>query len=999
MVEWPWFDRIIMLLILFNTAWMTLLTDPILSKKLADDDLANRVGGSNAATYDEVMGSEDQTQQVKMLSREYAAEAHSWAPLYRPFYDDCTLGALPPCSVNDVVELILLIVFTMEMAIKLVAYGLALHRNAYLRDLWNWLDFVVVVTGWLQVLTPGAGNLSALRTVKILRPLRALQRVRKLKVLANAITTALPALGSIGVILVFVCTTCGIIGSQLFMGTTRHTCYDCIGGHWEGDVCVGGDVENSGDICNPLCLRDKTNMITLEQETSESECSKGKMYIGPGCGPGPTFCTSLGNATLGAYRNSGPNIFRDEHPTLGKVFSAGGQGNAPIYWWTCRPNQQCRCGESGDVDPTCKMTDNPNFGANNFDNVFWASVTVFQAITLEGWVDAMYAIIDGSGVFAFVYFVAFVLFGACIILNLFLAVLCDNFAIAEDDPDVGEKEDEVDGEAEAANAAAALNHSNKFRAMCLELAIKPQFMYFITGCICLNAVLMMIKINPDGQQLAKYDYQPYGLFISLWVLNTTLTIIFTLESAIKMIGLGWKVFKMDSFNIFDLVVVFFSLVDVALDIPAIFYDVAIPPLFPVSVLRTFRIIRVLKLARSYESLRIILVTLTKSVVSVQYLCILMLLFILIFALLGMEFFGGRYPRPEYNYTAEYYPNVFIDEGILCGRDASGDTKWLNSSGLMAEVPYLDPNPPSCGPDDGAYTWGPDDGPSRYNFDSFGESFLSIFVILSGENWNEIWWDAHRSSFDDEAGIFGFYTATVYFFILFVFGNLVMFNLFIAILLSNFDEADDEEEEEGGEEEEDVEDDGLDAAMGNSRKSAGAASPDGGKNMPMMSYTFGNYRDPQEAEMRKSGHIKVSGDGSGAAADEEEKPRRKSTAAPVEDETGDRSCMLFAWNNPVRKGAHYLVAHPWFDPVIITLIVISSILLAIDDPRLDATDPLKMTIRYISYFFTAAFIIEMLLTIVVLGFIHPKIKEMPAYSCARAGTSSTSASSSSRSSRS
>ena len=71
----------------------------------------------------------------------------------------------------------------------------------------------------------------------------------------------------------------------------------------------------------------------------------------------------------------------------------------------------------------------------------------------------------------------------------------------------------------------------------------------------------------------------------------------------------------------------------------------------------------------------------------------------------------------------------------------------------------------------------------------------------------------------------------------------------------------------------------------------------------------------------------------------------------------------------------------------------------DDPRLDATDPLKMTIRYINYFFTAAFIIEMLLTIVVLGFIHPKIKEMPAYSCARAGTSSTSASSSSRSSRS
>merc|ERR1719345_712815 len=155
----------------------------------------------------------------------------------------------------------------------------------------------------------------------------------------------------------------------------------------------------------------------------------------------------------------------------------------------------------------------------------------------------------------------------------------------------------------------------------------------------------------------------------------------------------------------------------------------------------------------------------------------------------MEFFGGRYPRTEYNYTAEYYPNVFMEEKITC-------REWDNTT-----------DPVSCAVE---YTWG-DDGPSRYNFDSFGESFLSIFIILSGENWNEIWWDAHRSSFDAPGMPFQWYTATVYFFILFVFGDLVMFNLFIAILLSNFDEA-DEEEEEGGEEEEDVEDDGLDAAM-------------------------------------------------------------------------------------------------------------------------------------------------------------------------------------------
>merc|ERR550514_1558591 len=98
----------------------------------------------------------------------------------------------------------------------------------------------------------------------------------------------------------------------------------------------------------------------------------------------------------------------------------------------------------------------------------------------------------------------------------------------------------------------------------------------------------------------------------------------------------------------------------------------------------------------------------------------MLLFILIFALLGMEFFGGRYPRPEYNYTEEYYPELWEEEKI---------------------------------------TWD-DDGPSRYNFDSFGESFLSIFVILSGENWNEIWQDSHNAGWSSP--MYGGYIATIYF---------------------------------------------------------------------------------------------------------------------------------------------------------------------------------------------------------------------------------------------
>ena len=41
-------------------------------------------------------------------------------------------------------------------------------------------------------------------------------------------------------------------------------------------------------------------------------------------------------------------------------------------------------------------------------------------------------------------------------------------------------------------------------------------------------------------------------------------------------------------------------------------------------------------------------------------------------------------------------------------------------------------------------------------------------------------------------------------------------------------------------------------------------------------------------------------------------------------------MLFSWANPVRRGAAFVVWHPWFDLVIIVLIVVSSVLLAIDE---------------------------------------------------------------------
>merc|ERR1719424_1545156 len=98
------------------------------------------------------------------------------------------------------------------------------------------------------------------------------------------------------------------------------------------------------------------------------------------------------------------------------------------------------------------------------------------------------------------------------------------------------------------------------------------------------------------------------------------------------------------------------------------------------------------------------------------------------------------------------------------------------------------------------TW-PDSEPSRYSFDDFGTALLAIFVVLSGENWNEIMFDSHRVSWDSNAkDDLPLPYAMMYFILLFVIGNLLLFNLFIAILLSNFDDDEEEEEDEDNPEE-------------------------------------------------------------------------------------------------------------------------------------------------------------------------------------------------------
>jgi hypothetical protein len=72
------------------------------------------------------------------------------------------------------------IIFTIECVLKISAMGFIIHHKAYLRDGWNWIDFIVVITGLIEKI-PGVPTFRGLRTLRILRPLRSINSIPSMK--------------------------------------------------------------------------------------------------------------------------------------------------------------------------------------------------------------------------------------------------------------------------------------------------------------------------------------------------------------------------------------------------------------------------------------------------------------------------------------------------------------------------------------------------------------------------------------------------------------------------------------------------------------------------------------------------------------------------------------------------------------------------------------------------------------------------------------------------
>ncbi|KAM8795890.1 voltage-dependent L-type calcium channel subunit alpha-1S [Eudromia elegans] len=788
--------------------------------------------------------------------------------IYLPMPEDDTNIAN---SSLEKMEIAFLIFFAIEAMLKIIAYGFLFHTDAYLRNGWNVLDFSIVSLGLFTMTLEqinakeggssggkGGFDVKALRAFRVLRPLRLVSGVPSLQVVLNSIIKAMVPLLHIALLVLFMIIIYAIVGQELFKGKMHKTCY-----------YIGTDV-----------------IATVEPEK-------------------PAPCTSSGHG---------------RHCTINGT--------------------ECRSGWPG-----------PNDGITHFDNFGFAMLTVYQCITMEGWTEVLYWVNDAIGnEWPWIYFVSLILLGSFFVLNLVLGVLSGEFTkerekaksrgtfqklrekqqLEEDlkgymdwithaevmDSDRARGEgmmplDEGGSETESLYEIEGMNKwivyfrqwrrwNRMFRRKCRDV-VKSKFFYWL--------VILLVALNTLSIA-SEHHLQPEWLTTVQDNANRVLLSLFAAEMLLKMYALGLRQYFMSIFNRFDCFVVCAGILETIL--------VELSTLSPlgISVLRCIRLLRIFKITRYWTSLSNLVASLLNSVRSIASLLLLLFLFIIVFALLGMQLFGGKYD--------------FENMDVL-----------------------------------------------RSTFDNFPQALISVFQILTGEDWNSIMYNGIMAYGGPS---FPGMLVCIYFIILFVCGNYILLNVFLAIAVDNLAEAESLTSAQKAKAEErkrrkmsrgypeKSEDEKQLLAKKLEQKAKGEGIPTTAKlKVDEFESNVNEIKDPYPS-------ADFPGD------DEEDEPeiplsprprplaelQLKEKAVPMPEAS---SFFIFSPTNKFRMLCHRIVNATWFTNFILLFILLSSISLAAEDP-IRAESFRNQILGYFDIGFTSVFTVEIVLKMTAYGaFLH------------------------------
>ena len=583
--------------------------------------------------------------------------------------------------VLGVLEYVIAVIFTLESALRIIALeGL----SPYLSNPWNALDFIIVCLGWFTELPFISGvNFSAFRAFRALRALRTMQYLQGLREVVDTFIGTLEGILQALFVYLYFCWLFAVFGLDVFADAMQFRCV------------VPQGLGNLPDL-------------SLERP-----------FLNFSFGVPATYCTK--ETALNANKNSS------------------------IADLVCPPSQYCQ------------QVKSMAGGKVGFENLGTSYLTVMRlASKAPGIATIMTPIMESSSDVYIFFFISITVFISALVLALFIAIVRvsfqstqrkkwqenENRKIVEKKASVQPSESEPAEKRQSENLAENFSFSRKKvlpeetsmvvskklkkeRVCCClpaEGCFVERIRWFILHPLTDRFVMIAIVVNCIFLAMEKHPMEPWYSTM-LKIVEVAFTFLFLGEMILKIIGLKgiaqYLYYDINQkWNCFDAFIVMITIFDFLMTEYANGF-------VNISFLRVFRVGRLLRMLRSNKELMKIIEAIVNSLPAMGNVLLFMTLIIILFAILGMQLFGGEFPTEEV---------------------------WIQ--GKLTTVTI------------------------RSNFDDFMTSMLTLFKVLTGGAGT---WSLIYDAMNTTSGGF----APFFFVIYSVMVSYILLNVLIVILMSQF----------------------------------------------------------------------------------------------------------------------------------------------------------------------------------------------------------------------
>ncbi|CAK63561.1 unnamed protein product (macronuclear) [Paramecium tetraurelia] len=424
----------------------------------------------------------------------------------------------------------------------------------------------------------------------------------------------------------------------------------------------------------------------------------------------------------------------------------------------------------------------------SYDDIQSAFLVVFQVLTLENWNSILWDLLiqDVSAFITVPYLVFWIMIGNYVFLNLFLAILLENFeeeykndkAGLDTNIEIGQ-DSIMDNTTQAVNSTSTLKSQMKTKkatvAKNLENNEDPEskkhkqlqqvFQYFVEPGICQFSLYMFSQENIIRRicyRIVKDDKFETLIFFMIFLTSTKLVfdtyipdtgqlketslqidiffaVFFGVEMIMKIIAFGFvqqeSSYLRESWNILDFFIVIASFIDVSVSTINLSF---------VKILRLLRTLRPLRFITHNRSMKILVSALLQSINGIFNVAIVVILVWMMFAILGIN----------------------LEKNKMHYCDTGDDEIWYHYG------------PEECAQHGGVWA------NRKVNFDNILNGMLSLFILSTLEGWpDQMYWFIDA---DESGPIKGAQLQFSWYFIVFILvGSILLMNLFIGVILVNY----------------------------------------------------------------------------------------------------------------------------------------------------------------------------------------------------------------------